>query len=89
MRARIIESGYDVRRDAYYGVFEYDGAEYYADVCYVPFGGYTECMIFKSENRQIADAGSELYCKREIPVTELQLFKCIDEFITTLTTKNN
>ncbi len=89
MGLNIIENGYDIRRDAYYCVFEYDGKEYYADLCAwpdwkAPFGDISECMIFKSLNRQITDAGNELYCKRDIPVTELQLGKCIKGFINNL-----
>ena len=60
-------------------LFEYDGHEFYADLCYLSFGG-SECMIFHSKDQQVTN-WSELYCKRGIPVTEEALTECVQEFI--------
>lgn len=65
----------------YYAFFNHDGFEFYADLCLVPEGlGFTECIIFHSENKQVT-SWRELYCKRGIPVTKESLEKCIREFI--------
>lgn len=66
--------------------FEHKGKKYYADLCEVPYADYTECMIFDlgdDDQLTVKNAG-ELYCKRNIPVTEAQLTACIKKFIRTL-----
>lgn len=63
-------------------IFNHGGQEYLADICIVPGQTYTECMIFKSEDRQVTLKNADgVYCKRNIPVTEAQLTSCIEEFI--------
>ena len=61
-------------------VFEWDGQEYFADLCVVPAVNFTECEIFPSKDGQVTDWG-ELYCRRDIPVTEAQLKECVEEFL--------
>lgn len=61
-------------------VFEWDGQEYFADLCVAPAVNFTECEIFQSKDGQVTNWG-ELYCRRDIPVTEEQLKKCVEEFI--------
>lgn len=63
--------------------FTHNGQEYYADLCLLPCAEYTECMIFPSEDEHMTSL-SELYCKRDIPVTVAQLEQCIEEFIKTI-----
>lgn len=60
--------------------FEYDGQEYYADLCIVPDLNVSECMIFKAKNGKVTDWG-ELYCERGIPVDEEELYRCVAEFV--------
>ncbi len=63
--------------------FDVDGNHYFADLC-VPMGAYyTECMIFKTgaDYQLTLSNARELYCKRDIPITEKQLAECIEEFI--------
>lgn len=73
----------NIKRNPYNGglycFFEYDGHEFYADLCLTLFDG-TECMIFHSKDQQVTN-WSELYCKRSIPVTEEALTECVQEFI--------
>lgn len=61
-----------------YAFFVHDGQEYYADLCFCIL--YTECMIFTSKDQEVTDWG-ELYCKRNIDISEEALTACIDEFI--------
>lgn len=58
--------------------FFYNGKKYYADLCYLPCGLGTECMIFAYKKGEIN--WTDLYCKRGIPVTVFQLKRCIEEF---------
>lgn len=74
---------YNPRTEGLYCFFTHNGQEYYADLCDIIYADYTECMIFPSEDEQVT-SWSELYCKRDIPVTEAQLEKCIEEFIKTI-----
>lgn len=64
-----------------YAFFKHKGSEYYADLCDVPWSidYVNECMIFHAKDGQVTD-WSELYCKRNIPITEEALAACIDEF---------
>ena len=82
---KVIESGYNQRTGGYYAFFEHNGAEYYADLCYIPgaIDFVTECMIFASKDKQVTN-WHDLYCKRGIPVTESALLDCINEFINAL-----
>lgn len=66
--------------------FRHNGKEYFADLCLVPYSDYTECMVFdlKGEDQLTVGNSHELYCKRDIPVTEEQLTKCVEEFIRSL-----
>lgn len=68
-----------------YTFFEHDGQQFYADLCDIPFSEEyldyeNECMIFSSKDEQVTN-WHELYCKRDIPVTEEALIECIEEFI--------
>lgn len=63
----------------YYAFFNHDGFEFYADLSLVP-EGFSECMIFHSENKQVT-SWRDLYCKINIPISEESLKECIKEFI--------
>ena len=64
-----------------YCFFEYDGHEFYADLCIPLIGGCgSECMIFCSKDKQVTD-WHELYCRRGIPITKEALTECVKEFI--------
>lgn len=69
-----------------YCVFQHNGSEYYADLSDIPesyLAGYTnECMIFPSVDGEVT-AWDELYCKRNIPITEEALRECVEEFCNT------
>lgn len=56
-----------------------NGKKYYADIAYVPFVG-TECMIFPYKEDGKID-WNNVYCRRDIPVTEESLVDCITEFM--------
>jgi hypothetical protein len=80
---------YDIKENprtgGVYCFFTHAGQEYFADLSALDtlFGFWTtECMIFKSENGKVT-SWTELYCKREIPVTPDALAACVDEFIQT------
>jgi len=62
-----------------YCFFEHNGREFYADLCFVRHADYNECMIFSAKNEQVT-SWTELYCKRNIPVTEDALIECIEDF---------
>ena len=61
-------------------IFEWDGQEYFADLCMIPVVDFSECEIFPSVDGQVSNWG-ELYCRRDIPVTESQLKECVKEFL--------
>lgn len=77
----------DIKRNPSNGglccTFQHNGREYWADLCDVPFSylvGYqNECMIFPSVNGKVSSWG-DLYCKRNIPLTEEALRECVKEF---------
>lgn len=78
MTYRILEFGVNPRNNGYYAFFIIGDTEFYADLAnllIIP----TECMIFRSNNRQVTN-WSELYCKRGIPATKESLLARIDEF---------
>lgn len=81
----IIESGFNPQTSGVYAFFEHNVNEYYADLCLLSYcyDNETECMIFASKDKQVTNWG-ELYCKRDIPVTEESLLRCIEEFVNTL-----
>lgn len=58
--------------------FKIGGKEFAADICDV-LGAYVECMIFPSKNGKVTSWG-ELYCNRNVNVTEKDLIRCINEF---------
>ncbi len=63
--------------------FEHKGKKYYADLCTVFDCGDSECMIFgcnETKEGTRVDFGRDLYCKRNIPVSEESLKNCIEEF---------
>ena len=62
-----------------YCYFEHNGRGFMADLCFVPSVDYTECMIFSAWDWQVK-SWTDLYCKRNIPVTEDALIKCIEDF---------
>lgn len=74
---------YEIRTNPFnlglYCFFEHNGSEFYAYLCFVPHADYTECMIFAAKDGQVA-TWAGLYCKRDIPVTEGALVKCIEDF---------
>lgn len=64
--------------------FEHKGKKYYADLCKVFDYGCSECMIFgvnETKEGSKVDFGRDLYCKRNIPVSEESLKNCIEEFV--------
>lgn len=61
--------------------FDVDDKSYYADICSLMFGG-DECMIFAVENNQVN--WSDLYCNRNVDVSESDLRYCINEFVESL-----
>lgn len=75
-----IRIDFNPRNFGIYTFFEYNGEEYYADLCDIGHSIGTECMIFASKGHQVTNWG-ELYCKRGIPVTANALRECVDEFI--------
>lgn len=84
-----------IERNFYNGgwacVFNYEGQEYFADLCYIQFADYSECMIFatKGDGQLTLDCAKDLYCKRHIPVTPETLRECINEFIEELKAKKD
>ena len=72
---------FNPRTSGLYAFFKHKGSEYYADLCDVPYSidYVSECMIFHAKDGQVTN-WSELYCKRNIPITEEALAACIDEF---------
>lgn len=69
-----------------YCFFEYNGQEYAADLCLIPYTEYTECMVFAAKDGKVTNWG-DLYCKRNIPVTKEALRECVIEFIEKLKSK--
>lgn len=63
-------------------LFNAGDQQYYADITHLTFVG-NECMIFKAENDQVT-SWSELYCNRDVDVSEESLKKCIEEFVSSL-----
>ena len=78
---------YNPRNDGYCCIFEYNGKQYFADVCEIDrtnaFGLPSECMIFASADGQVTD-WNELYCKRGVEVSPEGLRDCIEVFVDTL-----
>lgn len=76
---------YDIKYNQYTDglccFFHHDGREFFADLSDIPFSidFVNECMIFPAKDGRVTD-WSELYCKRNIEITEGQLARCIDEF---------
>lgn len=76
---------YDIRLNpntgGIYCFFEYKGLEFVADLCDIPYSiDYTnECMIFAAQDGKVI-SWDELYCKRNIPITNNSLIDCIEEF---------
>ena len=60
--------------------FEFEGFMYYADLSYVPFDG-NECMIFAHDCTEPSGiCWTDIFCRRDIPVTEEALIQCIEDF---------
>ena len=76
------------RNGGLYCFFEYGGQEYAEDLCDLMFhpDDSTECMVFKAKDGRVVD-WNDLYCKRNIPVTEAALTECVEEFIASLESK--
>lgn len=79
---------YEIKDNPYtgglYAFFEHEGCEFYADLSDIPgsdiVGYKNECMIFPAKDGKVT-SWSELYCKRNIPVTIDSLAACIVEFV--------
>ena len=67
-----------------YGYFDVDGQQYYTDVSLICIGHpISECMIFKSKDNQVVD-WIDLYCNRDVEISEESLRRCINEFVESL-----
>lgn len=78
-------ANYDIRLNTYTGgiycFFEHRGEEFCADLSTIPFAfGYSsECMIFPAKNGKV-EKYEDLYCNRDVRVTDNDLIDCIEEF---------
>jgi hypothetical protein len=60
--------------------FKYNHNFYWADLSYIEFEGFSECMIFQADKNGDILSWLELYIKRDIPITDEALIECIEEF---------
>lgn len=78
-------ANYDIKLNTYTGgiycFFEHNGEEFCADLSDVPFSidYVNECMIFPAIDGKVVRY-EDLYCKRNIPITDEALIACIEEF---------
>ena len=48
--------------------FKHNHSFYWADLSYIEFGGFSECMIFQADKNGDILSWSELYIKRDIDI---------------------
>lgn len=84
--AEVVEVGRDFRGFSCF--FNLNGQEYLADISLSVHDHEVECMIFKSECRQVSD-WYEDFCRRGLPFTVDSLVECVNQFITERMLYNN
>ena len=80
MEATNIEIQENTHNGGLCGYFNVGDQQYYADIASI-FGAGNECMIFASKDHHVTD-WLELYCNRNVLITEDCLRECIDDFVT-------
>lgn len=74
-----IKITHSTERKAISAIFSVGDNWFYADVANLPYIG-NECEIFKADKEWNVTDWIELYCNRDVEVSESFLLRCIKEF---------
>ena len=74
-----IKITHSTKRKAISAIFNIGDNWFYVDVANLPYIG-NECEIFKADKEGNVTDWTELYCNRDVEVSEAFLLRCIREF---------